>query len=446
MNLEAIYLRSPRILQEVMINLQGRRVMHARYGSGWKRSLEKALAYDSLSSAEVLELQGDRLSEFAEKAKEASAWSGMEDLSLKVLPDQPILTKADVLNNTESFLTAGWDRLISAHTSGTTGTGLQFYKTPNAEMQQWAVWWRYRMRHGIAFNQLCGYFGGRSIVPAKAKSHYWRYNKPAKQLMFSAYHLNVETVHSYIEKLDSLNVKWLHGYPSFLAQLAHLAQSENCSRKVQTNMISIGAESLLPTQKEVIEAFFQAPVRQHYGLAEGVANISECPHGKLHVDEDFAYVEFLPINGLKNAYKIIGTGWSNTAFPLIRYDTGDVATISDMNAQCSCGLVGRVVDAIDGRKEDYIFLVDGTQVGRLDHLFKDIKGVTEAQLIQEIEGELIVLLVKNVHFSDHTLEQLNREFVQRFSDKLRLTIKFTDKIPRTKSGKLRFVVNRLIQK
>ncbi|YCM42634.1 hypothetical protein V2O64_15080 [Verrucomicrobiaceae bacterium 227] len=433
-------------MQELLISLQGERVMNARYGANWERRLEKALGYDSLTSHSIIELQNERLSQFSQKAKEAAAWTDLGGLSLETLSKHPILAKTAVLNDPESYLVKSSDGLISCHTSGTTGAGLQFYKTSDAEVEQWAVWWRYRMRHGIEFNQLCGYFGGRSIVPAKAKSYYWRYNKPAKQLMFSAYHLNSKTVGCYLEELDSMNVKWLHGYPSFLAQLAHLAQGANCSRKVQTDIITIGAESLLPAQKKVIEEFFQAPVRQHYGLAEGVANISECPHGKLHVDEDFSYVEFIPIAGQENEYRIIGTGWSNAAFPLFRYDTGDVATISDENAQCACGLVGRVVDAIDGRKEDYIILADGTQVGRLDHLFKDVKGVAEAQLIQEKEGELLALLVKNVHFTDQTLIQLNQEVAQRFADKLHFTIEFTDKIQRTKSGKLRFVVNKLIQR
>ncbi|MDB4610560.1 hypothetical protein OAG99_01540 [Akkermansiaceae bacterium] len=433
-------------MQEILLNLEGWRLRHARYGEGWEICLERVLAYDSLSSAELLALQKARLSQFADKAKKTAAWLDLEELSLESLPDLPILTKAKVLSNIETFITPNRDRLISAHTSGSTGAGLQFCKTLIGEMEQWAVWWRYRMRHGIAFNQLCGYFGGRTIVPAKEKSRYWRFNRPANQLMFSAYHLTSKTVRNYLKKLDELKVEWLHGYPSFLAQVANLAMSENCSRKVQTKVVTIGAESLLPAQKKVIEDFFQAPVRQHYGLAEGVANISECPHGKLHVDEDFSFVEFLPILGQKNQYKIIGTGWSNTAFPLFRYDTGDVATISDENAQCSCGLIGRVVDAIDGRKEDYIFLADGTKVGRMDHLFKDVKGIAEAQLIQEKEGELLALLVKNIHYTEQTLTQLNQEVDRRFSDKLHLTIEFTDKISRTKNGKLRFVINRIVQK
>jgi len=61
-----------------------------------------------------------------------------------------------------------------------------------------------------------------------------------------------------------------------------------------------------------MEAAFGLRPIQHYGMAEGVANISQCENGKLHVDEDFAAVECLPIDegGESDCYKVIGTNVS----------------------------------------------------------------------------------------------------------------------------------------
>ena len=90
---------------------------------------------------------------------------------------------------------------------------------------------------------------------------------------------------------------------------------------------------------------------QHYGMAEAVANISECEHDQLHVDEDCAAVEFIP-NSDGPGYKIIGTNFTNLATPLLRYDVQDLVTLT--NVTCSCGRPGRVVASVDGRAEDYI--------------------------------------------------------------------------------------------
>ena len=129
--------------------------------------------------------------------------------------------------------------------------------------------------------------------------------------------------------------------------------------------MTVGAENLLAQQAALIRQAFGVKPRQHYGMSEAVANFSECEQGRLHVDEDFAAVEFLP--NPAGGYKIIGTNLSNLATPLIRYEVGDVASLAD--APCDCGRPGRVVAAVDGRKEDYVVLKNGSRLGRMDHIF-----------------------------------------------------------------------------
>ena len=85
------------------------------------------------------------------------------------------------------------------------------------------------------------------------------------------------------------------------------------------------------------------------GLAEAVANISECERGRLHVDEDFAAVEFVP-EQTGRRHRIVGCNFTNLATPLLRYDTGDLAVLDDDG--CDCGRPGRVVASVDGRQED----------------------------------------------------------------------------------------------
>ena len=65
--------------------------------------------------------------------------------------------------------------------------------------------------------------------------------------------------------------------------------------------------------------------KQHYGMAEAAANISECEKGKLHVDEESAATEFVLITG--NRYRVVGTNIANPAMPLIRYECNDHVTI-----------------------------------------------------------------------------------------------------------------------
>ncbi|MCL4218677.1 MAG: hypothetical protein KJ052_16955, partial [Candidatus Hydrogenedentes bacterium] len=175
-----------------------------------------------------------------------------------------------------------------------------------------------------------------------------------------------------------------------------------------------------------------------YGLAEAVANISEDRDGVLRVDEDFAAVEFIP-NGEGQGYRIIGTNLSNLATPLLRYDTMDLADLPD--GADEAGEWGRRVATIDGRKEDYIVLSDGTRIGRMDHVFKDLVQITEAQLVQRAPGKVLVRIVRGAGYSGEDERALRRELRKRVGDLADFQIDYVEAIARSSTGKLRFVVS-----
>jgi len=206
-------------------------------------------------------------------------------------------------------------------------------------------------------------------------------------------------------------------------------------------LVTAGSESLLPQQKLAIEKAFRTSCRQHYGMAEGAANVSECPEGNLHLDEDYAHIEFLPNDSGSN--RIVGTNYTNYAFPLIRYDTGDIAELESPEKRCPCGIPGRLVKSIDGRKEDYILTPDGRRIGRLDHIFKDMVNIRECQVFQEHVGRVVFRVVRGKEYSEEDDKMLLREARKRLGDRTEMDIDYVEAIERTHRGKLRFVVSKV---
>ena len=185
----------------------------------------------------------------------------------------PVLTKEEVKANPEGCLSSDFmeKKLISQHTSGTTGGGFVFYTTSEALSAQWAIWWRYRRSLGISYGDDCAVFGGRTVVPiACRRAPYYRVNRPSRQFLFSQYHLGGSTADEYIAELRKLRVKWLHGYPSALALLAHFLLDRGESLEV--DHVTLGAENLLESQESALKEAFHVSPRQHYGLSEAVAN------------------------------------------------------------------------------------------------------------------------------------------------------------------------------
>jgi phenylacetate-CoA ligase len=354
------------------------------------------------------------------------------------LASLPILTKSDVLRLGPDLRwpTAPRSELRTVHTSGTTGAGLVFATTIDSQRDQWAVWWRFRTRHGLDLTTWHAMFMGWTIVPgSRIDPRPWRTNWPGRQVFFSQYHLGPATAASYAGALDRMALPWIHGYPSVVSYLASLVLDSGPSRP-RPRVVSLGAENVLPSQARTIrEAFGVEPI-SHYGLAEMVANASQCPNGRLHIDEDFAAVELVPVGD--GTVRIVGTSLGNRAMPFIRYDTGDLAVV--FPSKCGCGLPGRVLERIDGRQEDFIELNDGTLVGRADHLFKDAVGVAEAQIRQKQPGRCEIVIVPRDGFGPADEAAILRECQSRFGDRLQVTVRCVESIERTTRGKLRLVV------
>jgi len=450
MNLEQLYLKLPVSLQNFGCSLEGLRIQQKRYGAGFRRRLEESKLRGDWSREEIFEFRDQRLRQFVAHCATTVPYYRRKFKELRIRPEDirglddlrvlPILKKQDVQDHPAEFVSelASQYKCDPVHTSGTTGGGLNFLSTNEAIEEQWATWWRFRNWHGLEFGTWCAYFGGRSLVPIEqTRPPFWRTNYPGRQLFFSGYHLGPTNFESYAEKLRSAKIPWLHGYPSLLALLAAYISDTGFDLGYQPRWITVGAENLLPQQAMLIERAFGVRAIQHYGLAEAVANISQCEHGSLHADEDFAAMEF--IEDEPGRCRVVGTNFSNLATPLLRYDAQDIVWTG--NLKCDCGKPGRLVESIDGRQEDYVVLRNGTRLGRLDHIFKDMVHIREAQIVQHEVGAIELRIVRGPNYGGDEERQLRLEFTKRLGKDTDVQISYVSELPRTSSGKLRFVIS-----
>ncbi len=441
MNLENIYLKTPYFIQFILLNIKGYLIKKRRFNKDFIKF------YNFYKKNNPTKIDQVQLKLFVLNACKSVFWKERfekykidlhsDNLELELLK-LPVLTRLEVINNTDDIVIKDVNEPIdNVKTSGSTGSPLRFVQTMSMENKQWAVWWRYRFNHGITLDTWCAWFGGKTIMSvAKKEPPFWHINYFNKQLMFSGYHLSKNTVHYYFNKLKKSKIKWLHGYPSQISYFASLIISEKLGTIKNIEIISLGSENLLNSQLKIIKDVFNAKIIQHYGLSEGVANISQDIDGELVVDNDFCLVNFVPHQTDKNVFKIIGTNYNNLAFPLIRYDTGDVATIIQKDNK-------QKLISIDGRSEDYITLLNGIKLGRLDHIFKDISNIIEAQIYQKKDYSVVIRIVKNTDFTLSDESKLIQESKKRIGKKIPFSIEYIDKVKRNKSGKLKFVISEI---
>ena len=404
--------------------------------------MDDILSRDLSNQDEILKLQKEKLNIQFEIAKQSKFWAKKcsdHDVNigsdpLEELKKLPLLSKEEVRENVSNIYIPNFsNRVLKISTSGTTGSGLSFYETSETEWHRWATWWRYRLEYGVDEKTISAIFSGRRFVFNNAPP-FFRYNSSSRQIYFCAYNISKNNIKYYVDELNRQKPKWIHGYPSLLSQLSSLAISSGYTLDYKPTLVTIGSESLKSWQSSVISQFFLCEPKQHYGLAESVANFSQRPNDEcLTIDEDFSMVEF---NTNENGQKeIIGTNFNNPVFPLFRYKTGDIAIGVEENS------FPRKVSSVDGRADDTITLSSGRKIARIGHVFKNFTSIEQVQLVQESITRLTIILSVNNSWRNECEKRLFKELNSIFNNELELHFDYSESFKRTNNGKIKFVVS-----
>jgi phenylacetate-CoA ligase len=330
---------------------------------------------------------------------------------------------------------------VRISTSGTTGTALRLFATPERVAESFAAVWRQRRAFGANVEDPNLTFNGRMIVPFRQKQPpFWRRNSWAGQTLFSVYHMAPNNMPAYVQAVHETPARYAQGYPSALHLVARAMLAEK--RPLPPGRlvaVFTSSESLLAFQRDVIAEAFGAPVRDHYACSELAVSLGACAHDRLHVDMEYCIVEVEPIEETAEWVRgpLLVTGLGNEALPFLRYRIGDVGTRA--KTPCPCGRPGDSFLSIEGRVEDYVVTPDGRLIGRLDHVFKQQTSVSEAQIVQDRPDRIRVFVVPSPDWCDASEALLVQEIRKRLGDEIGISVERTGAIPREPNGKFRAV-------
>lgn len=459
MSSSALYDRLPISLQNLVCTVAGRQRYRSRFTPHFDQVLRDIESSDGFGLDELHQLQQLRLVELTNRARlVVPHYRALELPEFEASPDAdrgiaailtcfPILEKATYRAAPESFVAEdlGEDQLRKGKTSGTTGTALPLWYTPNALSEEYAVVWRLRRRHGVRLRKPHFTFGGQQIVPhAQAAPPFWRRNRWSNQTLFSLYHMSPKNLPRYVEAMHRLPADFIEGYPSSIHLVAR-AMLDAGRRLPRGRLKGIfpSSESLLAFHRADIEEAFAAPVLDRYGTSEFAVSMTGCTAGRLHLDMEFGLVEVEVQEETADYVRgpLLVTGFANDATPFIRYRIGDVGTRS--KHVCPCGRPGETFLDVDGRIEDYVVTPDGRWVGRMDHVFKEQLQVAEAQILQDDASAIEVLIVPRAGYDADVEATITADLRSRLGDEIRLDLRLVEEISREANGKFRAVKSRV---
>lgn len=354
----------------------------------------------------------------------------------------PLLTREEIIQNKEKIVNKDYKgQTVTKGSSGTTATSLVFPCPIERDNRISAVWWRSKFDYGIKRGMWMGWFGGKVIIPIE-QNHgpYYKVDLFSNTISFSAFHITPTSIKEYFDSLKRMRLKWIHGHAHNIVLLSSLISENHLGVINSVKYITTGADSLFPWQRKIIqEAFPNAMIRQIYGLTEGVASIIEDIDGELKVQDDYAYTEFIPLDESNpDLCRIIGTGFNNPAFPMIRYDTGDLATVTyDEKGN-------RHIQQIDGRTVDSIKLPNGRRISSTSMTnFEYTELVKEVQYYQKDLYNLYVRVVPRPGYDENEEQKVIDSIRLRLPQEVSIHIEYVDKIERTKNGKIRYIISEI---
>ncbi len=321
-------------------------------------------------------------------------------------------------------------------TSGTSGTPFRFLMsnhTMRGSVNDFAslrfLWWRGYSPHRLATTKLVR-------IKMRAPENKYR--------MFVPVGTYLADPRAALQRISAFAPEVLSAYPSILMDMANVIESGAVSNPRPPYVLSFG-EMLSPAVRTRIASIFGSEIYDRYGLEEiGVVGLECQAHEGFHVHTESVIVEVTD-----GAYRPIATGEEghvvvtdlfNFNMPFIRYDTGDVGTIT--YDSCACGLRSPRL-RIRGR---YTAFLD-FPLRRIHHLEFDaamdgfMNDVLQYQIAKISDGDILVRVVPGPSFGRPVVASIERNLRALAGTHMRVRVEAVAEIPITPSGKSRIVVN-----
>lgn len=357
------------------------------------------------------------------------------------LQDFPIVNKNIIKQHFDAFniKDRGNRKKFSVSTSGSTGTPFKIYQSKEKKHRNTADTIFFAKKSGFTIGDRLLYLRLWAAYYKKPQILAWMQN--IDQL--DVEEINDDFLNSFFEKLigDKQRKGWL-AYPSALLKVCNFLDANNYA-PLDCNITSIIAmsEPLDEYTKEKTEYYFKCPVVSRYSNVEN-GIIAQQAKGNSEFDVNWAsyHVEVLAMDSdnpatLGEPGRIVITDLYNLATPIIRYDTGDVATltIGEKGFPKFSNVQGRITDILTNTKNEIVnpFII-------YNNLYR-YPELDQVQLVQQKDNVYVFKINSQDEFRRET------EFISFFKpylgDDANILIEYVSEIPLLKSGKRKIIVN-----
>jgi len=349
----------------------------------------------------------------------------------------PRLTRRALQTSPDDYLAEGVDRsrLHVSRTSGSTGEPLE----TRFDDASWAFT-RYalKIRRTLAVAPVL--FRRCLVVSEQPRERLAAYRRTRPSGLGPLYRERVVSVfdplESHLATIDEFRPDMVYAYPSWLVELAAACRGREAGRP-RIPWLFTSSELLTAHARGFIESTFGGRIHDVYGCTEFKEVAWQCRHGTYHVNWESVYVESVPAPDCPGATSLLLTTLCNRAMPLIRYDTGDLGSVSD--GCCACGRAGPQLVIAGGRVAEQVQLPSGRRLSpyAVTMTLEDLPGLLQYRLVHTAPDTLVVELLGRGPWSADVLAACRQRLTAVLQEPMTLELRAVDEIPRTAAGKRR---------
>ena len=366
------------------------------------------------------------------------------------LQDWPILSKSDLLAAPSKFRRRS-QISVPAATGGSSGRPLRLWRSLECIAAEQAI------VDTLLGNDTPPMLEQRVAIlradyvkdPADLTPPFGVWRNRGRWLNLSNAHLTRANLPWFVEAISSFRPDILWVYPTALSNFLRLADEAGAKLSIPTVLSS--SEMMSESLFRFTEQSLQARVIDRYGQGERVCSAHCNSAGEYRFDRAYGHTELLPEphddgNDTPMSVRIIATGYWNSAFPLVRYDTGDRAIVPDSSDVDSLNLIAmghRPFLGITGRADDYIVGRDGERITGMNHIPRELRAVLRIQIVQKSKTRVRIMVLSKGQLTKRDrrmLEHNARELLPPYMD---LSIESTDELLSLPNGKTPFIMRRL---
>jgi phenylacetate-CoA ligase len=352
----------------------------------------------------------------------------------------PILEKDAVRERLDDLLARDADpaRVKLGHTGGSTGKPLAFwYDETKHELMRAGMMRGFMMSGWLPGQKVLNFWGARQDVAAGGVFGSNWSDLIAAEKTIGATEFGAAKLREWARCIQRYQPVLLYGYASAMSELARFIVAEGM--RMPSSLIGVysTAEVLTDTQRQVMQQAFGCKVFNQYGCRE-VPNIAwECRHGNMHVFADLVVLESIRVEADQ---QLLVTSLTNRLMPFIRYRLGDSGRL--LEGECACGSALPMMEMGLCRHNDLIRTRAGNSLhpGFFNHLLDGQASIRQFQWIQRELDRIELNLVASAPLSAAALSGLNEQIRLKMADEVTLEVNYVADIPRTVSGKQRFVI------